>query len=262
MTNLAALHTTDTRPAPRALVLIVDANLAALKPVTGCLAEHFALTFATDGMGAVHRAQSQLPQLVLMDTDLPGLDGLSACRLLKADAQTTAIPLLLMSTRATPPDRVQGLRAGASDYLAKPLWPEEVLVRTQVHLQAAAQLSEANAATALPQDPERAYVEAAKRLIGEHLSALPCVAQLAQEVGLGARRLSTLFHSYVGQTVQAYISEQRIRASFKLLEKTSMSVQAVALEVGFATPGNFATAFKARTGMTPLAWRKQRTLGF
>lgn len=241
-------------------MLIVDANLAALKPVTGCLGEHFALTFATDGMAAVHRAQSQLPSLVLMDTELPGMDGLSACRLLKADAQTAAIPLLLMSVRATPPDRVQGLRAGACDFLAKPLWPEEVLARTQIHLQA--QTPAATADTPLPQDPERAYVEAAKRLIGEHLNALPCVAQLAQELGLGARRLSALFHSYVGQTLQAYISEQRIRASFKLLEKTSMSVQAVALEVGFATPGNFATAFKARTGMTPLAWRKQRTLGF
>jgi len=141
-----------------------------------------------------------------------------------------------------------------------------VLARAQVHLGAAARALHAAASPAadapLAQDPERAYVEAAKRLIGEHLNALPCVAQLAQEVGLGARRLTTLFHSYVGQTVQAYISEQRIRASFKLLEKTSMSVQAVALEVGFATPGNFATAFKARTGMTPLAWRKQRTLGF
>ena len=260
MTELALQSTTDTEAGHRALVLIVDANLAALKPVTGCLGEHFALTFATDGMAAVHRAQSQLPSLVLMDTELPGMDGLSACRLLKADAQTAAIPLLLMSVRATPPDRVQGLRAGACDFLAKPLWPEEVLARTQIHLQA--QTPAATAATPSPQDPERAYVEAAKRLIGEHLNALPCVAQLAQELGLGARRLSALFHSYVGQTLQAYISEQRIRASFKLLEKTSMSVQAVALEVGFATPGNFATAFKARTGMTPLAWRKQRTLGF
>lgn len=260
MTELATLGTTDTEAGHRALVLIVDANLAALKPVTGCLGEHFALTFATDGMAAVHRAQSQLPSLVLMDTELPGMDGLSACRLLKADAQTAAIPLLLMSVRATPPDRVQGLRAGACDFLAKPLWPEEVLARTQIHLQA--QTPAATADTPLPQDPERAYVEAAKRLISEHLNALPCVAQLAQELGLGARRLSTLFHSYVGQTLQAYISEQRIRASFKLLEKTSMSVQAVALEVGFATPGNFATAFKSRTGMTPLAWRKQRTLGF
>jgi AraC-like DNA-binding protein len=114
----------------------------------------------------------------------------------------------------------------------------------------------------LPPDPELAYVEAAKRLIAERLNALPCVSQLARDVGLGARRLSQLFRCYLGQTVQAYISEQRIRASFKLLERTSMSVHAVANEVGFATPGNFSTAFRARTGMTPLAWRKQRQLDF
>uniref|UniRef100_UPI0013D69FBD helix-turn-helix domain-containing protein n=3 Tax=Pseudomonadota TaxID=1224 RepID=UPI0013D69FBD len=60
----------------------------------------------------------------------------------------------------------------------------------------------------------------------------------------------------------AYISEQRIRASLPLLEKTSMSVNGVAFEVGFRTPGNFSTAFRARTGMTPQAWRRQRALGF
>lgn len=258
MTKRTPLLPTDTNASRRALVLIVDANLADLRPVTGHLGEHFALTFATDGMGALHRAQSQLPDLVLMDTCLPGMDGLSACRLLKADAQTAAIPVLLLSARHTPPERVDGLRAGAADYLAKPLWPEEVLARAQVHLRAARPHAEAPAP--LPQDPDRAYVEAAKRLIAEHLNALPRVAQVAKEVGLGARRLSDLFRSYAGQTVQAYISEQRIRASFKLLEKTSMSVHAIALEVGFTTPGNFATAFRARTGMTPLAWRKQRQL--
>jgi len=255
-------YTVEPTPASRRRrLLLIDGRLGDLRPVTGLLSERYAMSFATDGLGGVHRAQSQQPDLILMDTWIPGvIDGFTVCRLLKADAQTAAIPVIFISDQTEPHDRVNGLQVGAVDYICKPLWPEEVLARVRVH---APDHVPALASVALqPADPERAYVEAAKRLIGERLNALPCVSQLAREVGLGARRLSHLFRCYVGLTVQAYISEQRIRASFKLLEKTSMSVHAVALEVGFATPGNFATAFRARTGMTPLAWRKQRQLDF
>lgn len=257
-----APHATDLSSATRRRrLLLIDGRLGDMRAVTGLLSERYAMSFATDGLSGVHRAQSQQPDLVLLDTWIPGvIDGFTVCRLLKGDPQTAAIPVIFVSEQAEPRDRVAGFQVGAVDYICKPLWPEEVLARVRVH--APDQLPAQASVPLLPPDPELAYVEAAKRLIAERLNALPCVSQLARDVGLGARRLSHLFRCYLGQTVQAYISEQRIRASFKLLERTSMSVHAVANEVGFATPGNFSTAFRARTGMTPLAWRKQRQLDF
>ncbi|RTL21267.1 MAG: helix-turn-helix domain-containing protein [Burkholderiales bacterium] len=241
----------------RQRLLVVAGQPAGLRPVTGLLSTRFALTFATDGLSGVHRAQGQRPDLVLMDTCLPGVvDGLVACRLLKADGQTAAIPVLLMSDLTEPDDRVRGLEAGAADYICKPLWPAEVLARVRVHLP--------DAALPVPEplDPELAHVSAAKSLIEAQLATLPSAPELARQVGVGARRLRELFRRHTGLTLQAYISEQRIRASLPLLEKTSMSVNGVAFEVGFRTPGNFSTAFRARTGMTPQAWRRQRALGF
>lgn len=247
---------TDAAP-HRQRVLVVAGELGELKPVTALLSERYALSFATDGLGAVHRAQGQQPELILMDTCLPGVvDGFVACRLLKADALTAEIPVLFMSALTDPEDRVRGLETGGVDYICKPLWPAEVLARVQVHLP-----TRAAPAPALP-DPDGGHVEAAKGLIDSQLAALPSADALAREVGVGSRRLCQLFRQHTGLTLQAYISEQRIRASFQLLERTSMSVQAVAYEVGFRTPGNFSTAFRERTGMTPLAWRRQRTLDY
>ncbi|MDP1194537.1 response regulator, partial [Klebsiella pneumoniae] len=79
-------------------LLVVAGQPAGLRPVTRLQSTRFAMTFAPDGMYGVHRSQGQRPDLVLMDTCLPGVvDGLVACRLLKADGQTAAIPVLLMS---------------------------------------------------------------------------------------------------------------------------------------------------------------------
>jgi len=241
----------------RPRLLVVTAELGELKPVTALLGERYALSFAKDGLGSVHRAQGQQPDLILMDTCLPGvLDGFVACRLLKSDALTAHIPVLFVSHLTAPDDRVRGLEAGAADYVCQPLWPAEVLARVRVHLHGTA-----TQAPASP-DPAGMYVEAAKGLIDAQLNALPSADQLAREVGVGARRLCQLFRLYTGQTLQAYISERRIRASFQLLERTSMSVRSVAYEVGFRTAGNFSTAFRDKTGMTPLAWRRQRKLDY
>ncbi|MFG6485547.1 DNA-binding response regulator [Roseateles sp. BYS78W] len=241
----------------RQRVLVVAGDLGELKAVTALLGERFALSFATDGLGGVHRAQGQRPDLILTDTCLPGVvDGFVVCRLLKADALTADIPVIFVSALTAPGDRVHGLEVGAVDYICKPLWPAEVLARVQVHLPGSAP----PAPTA--RDLDSAFVEAAKALIDSQLSALPCADRLARDVGLSARRLCEMFRRHTGMTLQAYISEQRIRASLHLLERTSMSVHAVAYEVGFHTPGNFSTAFRARTGMTPLAWRRQRTLDY
>jgi DNA-binding response OmpR family regulator len=244
-------------PARRQRVLVVAGELGELKTVTALLGERFTLSFATDGLGGVHRAQGQRPDLILTETCLPGVvNGFVACRLLKADAVTAGIPVIFMSALTAPADRVHGLEVGAVDYICKPLWPAEVLARVQAHLPG----SQPPAPAA--RDPDSAFFEAAKALIDAQLSALPCAEELARDVGLSARRLCEMFRQHTGMTLQAYISEQRIRASLRLLECTSMSVHAVAYEVGFHTPGNFSTAFRARTGMTPLAWRRQRTLDY
>lgn len=252
------MHVSASQPsiaivAKRHRLLLIDANPAALKPVSGLLSERFQLSFATDGLSGVYRAQSQHPDLILMDTCLPGLGGLAACRLLKADVGTAAIPVLLMSARSEPPQRVGGLQAGAVDYLCKPLWPDEVLARVLVHLRAPAQAAPERRRA----DPDRAYVDAACWLIRERLGNLPSVGELAREVGQDERHLGRLFRRYLGKTVSGFISEERMLVAGRLLAETHMSVHAIATEVGFATAGNFSTAFRQHHGLTPLAWRRR-----
>ena len=75
------------------------------------------------------RARAIRPAVVLLDVEMPGLDGYSACRQLKADARLSAIPVLFLTTRTRLDERLAGLTLGADDYLAKPVDPGELLIR-------------------------------------------------------------------------------------------------------------------------------------
>jgi CheY-like chemotaxis protein len=79
-------------------------------------------------------ARSQPPDLIVLDANLPGIDGFTLCRLLKSDAQLSSIPVLFLTVRANLDDRLVGLALGADDYLVKPVDMPELMVRIQLLL--------------------------------------------------------------------------------------------------------------------------------
>ncbi|WP_457422990.1 response regulator [Roseateles sp. P5_E7] len=247
-----------TQPPGAARLLLIDDAPEQLRQLSELLARHYRLLHATDGVSGFHRAQAQLPDLILLDLLMPGMDGHAVCRLLKADAATCEIPVIFLSAHANAQQRLDGLRLGAVDYIGKPFLAEEVLARVHVHLPRAAAAPGPLAAAC---DPELAFVHAATRLISEQLATLPSVSQMADQLGLSERRLSTLFRKHLGLTVSGFASEERIRLGCQMLATTPMSVQDIALDVGFANAANFSTAFRERLGLTPQAWRQQQRNG-
>ena len=80
-----------------------------------------------DGRSALECVRAESPDLVLMDISMPDLDGWEATRILKADPKTNSIPILALTARAMPEDRVRGQKAGFKTYLTKPIEPRQVL---------------------------------------------------------------------------------------------------------------------------------------
>jgi two-component system, cell cycle response regulator len=105
-----------------ARVLIVDDLLPNLKLLEARLtAEYFEVVTATSGMEALGVCVEQHCDLVLLDVMMPGMDGFEVCRRLKADPNTSHIPVVMVTALDQPTDRVRGLEAGADDFLTKPL---------------------------------------------------------------------------------------------------------------------------------------------
>jgi two-component system cell cycle response regulator len=105
-----------------ARVLIVDDVPANLKLLDAKLsAEYFEVLQAASGPEALEVAQKELPDIVLLDVMMPGMDGFEVCRRLRADARTQHIPVIMVTALDQQSDRVQGLEAGADDFLTKPV---------------------------------------------------------------------------------------------------------------------------------------------
>lgn len=86
------------------------------------------------GSEALTLAQQQLPALLLLDVDLPDISGFEVCRQLKDTARTRSIPVIFLGAGDRKQDRLQAFHLGATDFMTRPLWPEEVLARVQTHL--------------------------------------------------------------------------------------------------------------------------------
>lgn len=115
-------------------ILIVDdepANLALLRQI---LAPDYALVFARNGAEALVAAAKHQPALILLDIEMPDMDGYAACRALKADPATESIPVIFVTSLSDVGDETAGFEAGAVDYLVKPVSPPVVRARVRTHL--------------------------------------------------------------------------------------------------------------------------------
>lgn len=116
-------------------ILIVDDTPINLKVAVGYLeARGFRVVIAQEGAEGVQRAALVQPDLVLLDVMMPGIDGFETCRRLKSGAATWDIPVIFMTSLTDVEDKIAGFRAGAVDYVTKPLQVEELIARVNTHL--------------------------------------------------------------------------------------------------------------------------------
>jgi DNA-binding response OmpR family regulator len=113
-------------------VLIVEDDLALVGVLSYTLRQAgYEVVTAHDGHAALERWQAEVPDLIILDLNLPKLDGLAVCQRIRAQANT---PIIILSVRGEEDDVVGGLELGADDYITKPFSPRELLARIQAAL--------------------------------------------------------------------------------------------------------------------------------
>ncbi|MBU7583248.1 MAG: hybrid sensor histidine kinase/response regulator [Nostoc sp. TH1S01] len=118
------------------LILIVDDTITNLEIISDALTNAgFCVTTARNGEKALQQIQDKLPDLILLDVMMPGIDGFETCQKLKTNPLTQDIPVIFMTGISDTETKVKGLSLGAVDYITKPCQKEEVLARIKTHLQ-------------------------------------------------------------------------------------------------------------------------------
>ena len=140
----AALPAPDARGLVAARVLVADDNADMREYLTRLLSPQWTVRTAMDGVQALAIARAWSPELVITDVMMPNLDGFGLLAALRRDASTADIPVIMLSARAGEESRIEGLEAGADDYLVKPFSARELVARAVTHIQLARTRAESN----------------------------------------------------------------------------------------------------------------------
>ena len=234
----------------------------------------YRLLEAPAGASGLALARAEVPDLVLSDVMMPGLDGHQVCAALKADPATSHIPVVLLTARASPDDKLAGLETGADAYLAKPFNPRELQAqvrnllalrqRMQARFAVPAPPAETPAAEGPPAgtgvplaqflaDPavratlsglDQQFLGQVSEVIGRHLADEGFgVDQLSDALPLSRTQLHRKLKALTGQTPGECLRLTRLCRALTLLQTERMSVAEVAYQVGYGSPAHFSTAF-------------------
>jgi len=114
----------------RQKIMIVDDEMATLLPLKRSLeAEGYIVIEAVNGYEAIEKSKTELPELIVLDLMLPGIDGFDVCTQLKNDTLTEKIPVIMLTAKDEMRDKVEGLEMGADDYVTKPFNLNELKAR-------------------------------------------------------------------------------------------------------------------------------------
>jgi DNA-binding response OmpR family regulator len=177
-----------------------------------------------DGGEALRRIRETVPDLVILDLMLPGLDGLTICQALRSAPETSAIAILMLTARGEEADRVQGLDVGADDYMTKPFSPKELIARIGALLRRAGRQpagARRQRYRALALDPERHRVTVADREVKLTAKEFLLLQYLLEHRGrvLSRDRLLTDVwgYRYTGGTRTVDVHIRRLREKLPLL---------------------------------------------
>ncbi|WDZ81930.1 response regulator (plasmid) [Ensifer adhaerens] len=160
-----AAHVVQASNGRRPSLLVVDDNSDMRDYMRRLLGGQYDVTVVGDGQAALASIASRRPDLILTDVMMPGFDGLELLERLRSDQQTSTIPIIVLSARAGEESRIEGMQAGADDYLIKPFSARELLARVEAHLKMAHQRTKAAESLRASEERFRAYVTASSDIV-------------------------------------------------------------------------------------------------
>ncbi|GAB3585388.1 hypothetical protein GCM10027345_33600 [Hymenobacter daeguensis] len=276
--EMAAGLAPEEYPAPLAeadVVLFIEDNEDVREFVRASLAPAgYRLLEAPDGRRGVELALEHVPDLVVSDVMMPGLDGYGVVRQLKGHNATSHVPIVLLTAKSAGTDRLQGLETGADAYLGKPFSARELRAQVRNLLalrdrnrsltQAAQRAALADTPPAGPaeaaagQPPvllsaiDRAFLEKVVSTVTEHLGNSEFdVDHLSRAVALSRTQVHRKLRALTGQAPAEYIRTARLQQALTLLRERAGTVSEISYQVGFGSPAHFSTAFSRQFGYPP-----------
>ncbi|EIY47927.1 hybrid sensor histidine kinase/response regulator transcription factor [Bacteroides nordii] len=248
----------------RMSVLIIDDNADIRSYVHGLLNAEYSVIEAANGSEGIRKAMKYVPDLIISDVMMPGMDGIECCRRLKSELQTCHIPVILLTACSLDEQRIQGYDGGADSYISKPFSSHLLLARIRNLIDSHQRLRQffGDRQTLAKEDicdMDKEFVEKFKTIIEEKMSDSGLnVEDLGRDMGLSRVQLYRKIKSLTNYAPNELLRMARLKRAASLLASSELTVAEIAYEVGFTSPSYFTKCYKEQFGESPTEFLKRK----
>ncbi|MCX6583452.1 MAG: response regulator [Candidatus Aminicenantes bacterium] len=234
-------------------ILVIDDNTIFRKYIRGRLESTYRVVEAISGQEGIRKAKETIPDLIISDIAMPGIDGFELCNALKKDISTSHIPIILLTGKAAEEDIIKGLKTGADDYITKPPNTKILIARIKNLIERRCQLrSEKTPSSSLDED----FLKKCREIIERNLTKPDLNEdQLCLELQLSQDVMFKKLQALTGETPNQFILSYRLERAAQLLKANFGNVTEVAFEVGFPNTAEFARCFKEKFQQLPTSFQ-------
>lgn len=247
-------------------ILLVEDNQDVAFYIGGLLKDRYRLLYARDGKEGLEKAAEYMPDLILTDLMMPGMDGFDLCREIRSSIVLNHIPIIIITAKSEDVDKVQGLEAGADAYLLKPFNTDELHVRVAKLLEQRRVLREKYSRALRNNCPEsvkllpadQAFMDRLTDIVYSQLSDTALNSdKIAEKMCMSKSQLNRKVRVITGSNTTTYILHVRMEKAKRMLSSNDLPIGDIAMQCGFEDAGYFGRVFKQTFGMTPSQYRKK-----
>ena len=245
-------------------VLIIDDNADIRSYVHSLLHADYTVIEAVDGSEGIRKAMKYVPDLIISDVMMPGIDAIECCRRLKSELQTCHIPVILLTACSLDEQRIQGYDGGADSYISKPFSSQLLLARVRNLIDSHRRLKQffGDGQTLAKEDVcdmDKNFVEKFKSLLDAKLGDSNLnVEDLGKDMGLSRVQLYRKIKSLTNYSPNELLRIARLKKAASLLASSDMTVAEIGYEVGFSSPSYFTKCYKEQFGESPTDFLKRK----
>ena len=265
----SVLEKTEPQKEVDGCMLLVDDNVDLLDVMCRVFSHRHKVLLAHDGVEAVAVIENNAVDVIISDVMMPNMDGLELCRHLKADINTSHIPVILLTAKNAPEDRIECYKAGCDGYVAKPFELRVLEARVESFLEhkRCAQRDfkeerEVRTAILKMSALDQKFLDKVISIIEHNMKkAIDIdVNTIAREVGMSKSSFYRKIKLITDLSPVEFVKNIRLKHAYELLEKGETSLESVAYSTGFSSAKYFSTCFKEQFGITPTEFLRRREL--
>jgi len=261
--NISILIVEDSKDVRKYLSELLRSNSYSIKLDKHKIAEQTSMQLeiyeAENGEAGLQAAIEKMPDLIISDIMMPVMDGIEFCQKIKANWETSHIPVILLTAKASSESKIEGLETGADDYLTKPFDSKELFVRIKNLLEQRRKLREKfskevriNTESMTTNSIDNEFLNKALSIAEENISNSQFNSEsFAEKMFVSKSQLNRKLQALTGRGPAEFVRFIRLKRAAQLLLERQFSVTQVAFEVGFNSPSHFTKAFQQQYSCLP-----------